>query len=613
MSHGGFEMQSLAVGPEVSSATRLVMSRFLDTVAQRGDEPALRWRRDGKWGELTWREYAARAAAVATALRELGVRPGERIGMLLRNRPEFHVLDLGALFAGIVPVSFYNTSPPERLAYLAGHCGAVVAVVDDRSALERFEPVRDRIPSLRRFVVVDDPPDDAVGFSQLLAAPPADLEPAVAAIRPTDLATVIYTSGTTGPPKGAMITHANVAAAVDGLVAALGHHVAGWEMISALPMAHVAERVASHYLHVAEGTLVTTCPDVGLLPKYLPDVRPRAFFAVPRLWEKASALVRALAELDPVNAASFSAALALGAEAARAADASSAEAVERRAEADRVLGPVRALIGLDRCEVAVSTAAPISPDVLEFFRALGVPISELYGLSEATGPFTWDPKHPVAGDVGRPLPGLEVRIADDGEILARGPTVFPGYLDDPAATARALDEEGWLHTGDLGVLEDGRLRVVGREKELLVTAGGENVAPNAVESLLRSHPLVSEAFVAGDRRPYLVALLTLDVEAVRSFLVSKGVATDGTGSSPGSLVHHTLVVTELDRWVTEANGSLSRIEQVKRFAVLDHDWEADSDELTPTMKVKRRVVLEKFADQIDRLYRAAADPKSRQH
>ncbi len=606
-------MQWLAAARDVSSATWLVTSRFLDTVAQRGDEPALRWRRDGEWAEMTWREYASRAAAVAMALRDLGVRPGDRIGMLLRNRPEFHVLDLGALFAGAVPVSFYNTSPPERLAYLAGHCGAAVAVVDDRSALERFDSVRDRIPSLRHLVVVDDPPDGVVAFSRLLAAPPADLEAATAAIRPSDLATVIYTSGTTGPPKGAMITHANAAAAVDGLVAALGHHVTGWEMISALPMAHVAERVASHYLHVAEGTLVTTCPDVGLLPKYLPDVRPRAFFAVPRLWEKASALVRALAELDPAGKASFAAALALGAEVAKAADTSGAEVVERRAAADRVLAPVRALIGVDRCEVAVSTAAPISPDVLEFFSALGVPISELYGLSEATGPVTWDPRHPMAGDVGLPLPGLEVRIADDGEILARGPTVFPGYLDDPAATARALDEQGWLHTGDLGVLEDGRLRVVGREKELLVTAGGENVAPNAVESLLRSHPLVSEAFVAGDRRPYLVALLTLDVESVRAFLASKGVvATDGSGSSPGSLVHHALVVTELDRWVAEANGSLSRIEQVKRFAILDHDWVADSDELTPTMKVRRQVVMEKFADAIDRLYRVTGDPPSRE-
>jgi long-subunit acyl-CoA synthetase (AMP-forming) len=561
---------------------RPVTSRLLDTVARRGGDPALRWRHHGTWAEMTWREYATLAAAFATGLRSIGVRPGERVGILLKNRPEFHVADLGALLAGAVPVSFYNTSPSDRLAFLAAHCGAVVAVADDEAGFDRFAVIRGRLPELRHVTVIDDPPDGAIAFSQLVAAPPADLDAATAAIRSSDLATIIYTSGTTGAPKGAMITHGNVAAAVDGLLARLGHHVRAWEMVSALPMAHVAERVASHYLHMAEGTLVTTCPDVTLLPKYVPDVRPRAFFAVPRLWEKSAALVRALAELDPASKATFYGALEHG--------------------DDQVLRPVRQLIGLDRCEVAVSTAAPVGPEVLEFFRALGVPISELYGLSEATGPLSWDPRHPVAGDVGLPLPGTDVRIAPDGEILAKGPIVFPGYLDDPAATASTLDHDGWLHTGDLGVLDDGRLRVVGRQKELLVTAGGENVAPNAIESLLREHPLVSEAFVAGDRRPYLVALLTLDVETVRTFLASRGVAL-GDIAPAVPVVHHDFVAAELAQWVAATNRHLSRIEQVKRFAVLDHDWVADSDELTPTMKVKRRVVLEKFADEIDRLYR----------
>jgi long-chain acyl-CoA synthetase len=596
-------MQSLLSRPVAVSERRLVTSRLLDTVVRRSHDAALRWRVQGSWSEMTWSEYAEQAAALATSLLALGVRPGERVGLLLRNRPEFHVADLGALLARAVPVSFYETSPPDRLAYLAGHCGVTFAVVDDPSDFERFESLRARLPSIRGIAVVEDPPKGAVAFSELLDAPPTDLEAAIAAVQPSDLATIVYTSGTTGTPKGAMITHANVAAAVDGVVDALGHHVAGWEMVSALPMAHVAERVASHYLHMAEGTLVTTCPDVALLPKYLSDVRPRAFFAVPRLWEKASALIRALAELDLANKVSFYEALAVGAEAATANDASSSDAALRAEAADRVLAPVRALIGLDRCEVAVSTAAPISPDVLEFFRALGVPISEVYGLSEATGPLTWDPRHPVPGDVGRPLLGTEVRIAPDGEVLARGPTVFAGYLHDARATAEALDDDGWLHTGDLGILENGRLRVVGRLKELVVTAGGENVAPDAIESLLRAHPLVSEAFVAGDRRPYLVALLTLDADSVRGFLASKGIVLDASDPTAASAVHHELVAAELHRWVAETNENLSRVEQVKRFAVLDHDWVADSDELTPTMKVKRRVVLEKFADEIARMYR----------
>lgn len=596
-------MQSLQSGSVDTTKGRLVTSRLLDTVAQRGADPALRWRVEGAWADMTWSDYVAKAASVATGLRGLGVRPGDRVGFLLRNRPEFHVADLGTLLAAAVPVSFYNTSPPDRLAYLAGHCEATVIIVDDQSALERFELVRDRLPSLRCLVVVDDPPRGTVAFSELLDAPPADVEAVASEIRPSDLATVIYTSGTTGMPKGVMITQANVTASVDGVLDAVGHHVAGWEMVSALPMAHVAERVASHYLHMAEGTLVTTCPEVDLLPEYLADIHPRAFIGVPRLWEKASALIHAAAELDPAQKTAFYEAVAIGAEAVAAGTARSDDLNSRLDAAESVLGPVRALIGMDRCEIAVTTAAPISPDVLEFFLAIGVPISELYGLSEATGPLTWDPRHPVPGDVGRPLLGVEVRIAPDGEILAKGPIVFPGYLYDPVATAETLDESGWLHTGDLGVMDGDRLRIVGRVKELLVTAGGENIAPNAIECLLRGHPLVNEVFVAGDRRPYLVALFTLDAETVKAFLRSKGIALESSDSSSVSVVHHELVAAELSEWVAHANRNLSRVEQVKRFTVLDHDWVADSDELTPTMKVKRRVVLEKFADEIERLYR----------
>lgn len=583
---------------------RPVPSRFLETVAGRPGAPALRWRRDGTWWEMRWEEYAAQVSRVAAGLSALGVRRGDRIGLLLRNRPEFHVADLGSLFAGAIPISYYNTSSPDRLAYLAGHSRASVIVVDDPSGLARVAEVRHRLPDLEHVVVVEDPPAGCVAFAELQRAAPADLEAAAAAIAPTDLATIIYTSGTTGTPKGAMITHANVASAVDGALGALGHHVHGYEMISALPMAHVAERVASHYLHLSEGTCVTTCGDVALLPKYLTEVRPQAFFAVPRLWEKAAALISAVAELSPDGRDQLDRALAAGARVgAGGGGPADTEPSRRSGEPDALLGQVRALVGLDRCDVAVTTAAPINADVLDFFRALGVPLSELYGLSEATGPVTWDPVQPVTGDVGRPIPGVEVQIAGDGEILVRGPTVFAGYLDDPQATAEVLEPDGWLHTGDLGQLADGRLRIVGREKDLLVTAGGENIAPTSLESLLRGHRLVSEAFVAGDRRPYLVALLTLDPEARREFLAAH--EADGPGAEADELpvTRDELVRQELDRWVAEVNRRVSRVEQVKRFAVLERDWEADSDELTPTMKVKRQAVLEKFGGEIDRLYR----------
>jgi long-chain acyl-CoA synthetase len=580
-----------------------VLARLLDTVAVRRLEPALRWQRDGTWLGMSWDEYTARASCVASGFRSLGLQRGERVGMLMRNRPEFHVGDLGALLAGAVPVSFYNTSPPERLAYLVRHCGAAVVVVDDVTGFERLCAIREWAPELRHIVVVDDAPAGAVSFDDLESATPVDLEAAVARVMPSDLATVIYTSGTTGTPKGAMITHENVASAVDGALAALGHDVHGYEMISALPMAHVAERVASHYLHMSQGTCVTTCPDVSLLPRYLTMVRPRAFFAVPRLWEKAAALISALADLDPAGRGSFDRAIDVGAQVAALTGADPGPELARSFEETEPLRhAVREVVGLDRCEVAVTTAAPIGVDVLQFFCSLGVPLSELYGLSEATGPVSWDPVHPVPGDVGRPLPGTDVRISDDGEILVRGPAVFAGYLDDPGATAAVVDQDGWLHTGDLGVAEGGRLRVVGRQKDLLVTAGGENVAPSGIESLLRSHRLVSEAFVAGDRRPYLVALLTIDPEARGEFLSSSATRGEAyTTESPSA--DEELIRMELSRWVDEINRRVSRVEQVKRFAVLEKDWDADSDELTATMKVKRQAVLDKFATVIDRLYR----------
>jgi long-chain acyl-CoA synthetase len=587
---------------ETASKRITVLARLLDTVAARGQEPALRWQQDGAWRKMSWDEYATRASRVASGLRSLGVQRGERVGLLMRSRPEFHVSDLGAMLAGAVPVSFYNTSPPERLAFLVRHCGATVVVVDDPTGFERISAIRCETPELRHIVAVDDVPAGGVSFGELQGAAAVDLEAAASRVAPSDLATVIYTSGTTGTPKGAMISHENVASAIDGALGALGHDVHGYDMISALPMAHVAERVASHYLHMSQGTCVTTCPDVALLPMYLTMVRPRAFFAVPRLWEKAAVLIKALADLDPAGRDGFDRAISVGTQVAGLAgtdpDPELARAFDETEELRR---GVRALVGLDRCEVAVTTAAPISADVLRFFRSLGVPLSELYGLSEATGPVTWDPVHPVPGDCGMPLPGTDVRISDDGEVLVRGPVVFSGYLDDPEATAAMLDG-GWLHTGDLGFMEGGRLRLVGRKKDILVTAGGENVAPSGIESLLRSHRLVSEAFVAGDGRPYLVALLTLDPEARGDFLSSQGTLVQEAAAEP-PMPDDQLIRQELSRWVDEVNQRVPRVEQVKRFAVLEEDWNPDSDELTPTMKVKRQAVLDKFAAEIDRLYR----------
>ncbi|HVC13873.1 MAG TPA: AMP-dependent synthetase/ligase [Acidimicrobiales bacterium] len=585
-----------------------VTAAFRSTVATRPDEVALRWRGDDGWESWTWREYADRVARTVAGLRDLGVAGGERVVLMLRSRPEFHVVDMAALFAGAVPVSIYNSSSVDQIHYVLGHAAPVAAVVE-QPFLERVLEARGGRDGLRHLIVVSEPAngpepgegraDGVVGFPQLLAGAPVELAKADAA-RPEGLATLTYTSGTTGAPKAVEITHANVASAVRSIVEAVGHRVAGWRMLSCLPMAHVAERVATHYVHAFEGTEVTTCRDVLHLAEHLREVRPHAIFSVPSLWEKTYASVRALASSSP-QAREFDDALAVGREVDAVKSegrAVPAELAEKWEAADRTLSVVRALLGMDRVEVAVTTAAPIFPGVITFFRSLGVPLSELYGLSETTGPLTWDPYRVRPGDVGRPIPGCEVRLAADGEVLARGGNVFAGYFNDPPRTTEALDADGWLHTGDLGVLEDGRLRIVGRKKDLIVTAGGENVSPSNIETALRSEPLIGQACVAGDRRPHLVALVTLDPDALGDWARRHG----HSSVPPAELLELPDLRAEVDREVAEVNRHVGRVEQVRRFALLGGEWSADSELLTATMKVRRAQVLATYAAEIDALY-----------
>lgn len=583
-----------------------VTAALVSTAAARRDEVALRWRRPGGgWGSWTWGDYAERAARIAAGLRQLGVGRGDRVLLMTHNRPEFHAVDMATLLVGAVPVSIYNSSSAEEVGYVTTHADAVVAVVENAQYLDRFLQTGGALGRLRQLVVVSETeetvPSGVVPFQQLLEAGSADLDADAGAVRPQDLATLIYTSGTTGPPKAVEITHANVAWTVRSLVQAVGHHITSWRMISFLPMAHVAERVATHYLHAFEGTEVTTCHDPRFVLEYLHEVRPQAIFAVPLVWEKAYRSIRALAAADPDQRQAFEAALEVGRQVAeaRAADRTPSPALAARwNEADRLLSVVRDLAGMDQVEVAVSAAAPIAPEIVVFFRSLGVPLSELYGLSESTGPLAWDPYRVRPGDVGHPIPGCEVRLTPDGEVLGRGGNVFAGYFKDPARTAEAIDPEGWLHTGDLGVLEDGRLRIVGRKKDLIVTTGGENVSPSTIETALRSVPLVGQACVAGDRRPYLVALLTVDPDALGAWAGQH----DRAGMAAEDLLRLPELRDEMARQVDEVNRRFSRIEQVRRFAVLDHDWLADSDVLTATMKVKRERVLTKYAAEIDALY-----------
>ena len=566
-------------------AGRTVPSLFRDTVVSRSDAVAVRWRPPGSdtaTASFTWAEYADQACRVAAGLEALGVRPGQRIVLMMRNRPEFYPADVGALLAGATPISIYNSSPPEQIEYLAGHSEATVAIVGDIGMLERFLKVRSELPELQNLVLMDDPdrlaPPGVVAFSDLLGAAPLDLDAAVGRVRPADLATLIYTSGTTGPPKGVMLSHYNLAWVIESMNRATGEAVTGWRQVSYLPMAHIAERWLTHYLHIAEGTDVTTCPEPTELASYLREVRPEHFLGVPRVWEKLHAGITAAMAADPAKQGAFQQALEAG--------------------DDAFLGNVRALVGLDQMRIAVTGAAPIPRPVLDFFLALGVPMTEIYGMSEATGPTTWA-RRIRPGTVGVPIPGQEMKLLDDGEVCFRGGNVFSGYLKDPERTADALDGDGWLHTGDIGeVDDDGYLKIVDRKKELIITAGGKNISPANLEAAIKSFPLIGQACAIGDGRAYMTALIVLDPDVAPTWARSRGIEF----SSLADLAGHPDVRAEVERCVEEANGQFSQVEKIKKIAILPTEWLPDSDELTPTMKLKRRGVLGKYADEIEKLY-----------
>jgi len=478
--------------------------------------------------------------------------------------------------------------------------------METTALLDRFLALRASLPSLRHIVVVGDvdgqAPADVVHLSRLLQRPPIDWEGAAAGVHPDDLVTLIYTSGATGPPKGVMLTHENVCWTVRSLLRALAREVVGKRFVSYLPMAHVAERMVSHYIHVDQGTDVSTCLNPARIAEYLREVRPQIFFAVPRVWEKAHSTIAALATRGPDKVDSFRGAIELGRQAATAGmNGEQLDAATRAAweDAERdVLSVIRRMIGLDECEVAVSAAAPLPPSTMEFFLAIGVPISELYGLSESCGPVAWDPAHPRPGAAGRPIPGCEVRLAADGEILVRGGNVFSGYLDDPIKTAEALDADGWLHTGDVGRFEQDQLRVVDRKKELIITSGGENISPSNLAGMLRCAALVGQACVIGEGREYLVALITLDPEVALAWAHTRGIR----HVSVADLASDSEVRSELRRSLHEINAGLSRASHIRRFAVLGHEWLPDSDELTATMKLRRQKIHAKYASEIEALY-----------
>ncbi len=574
---------------------------FLDAVRDAPGRVALRTH--GATASYTYADYGDRVARLTAGLQALGVRRGDRVVLMFRNIPEFHFVDTAITFCGATPISIYNSSSPEQIAYLAGHCEANLAIVEDERFLAALREAQPSLPAVRAVGVLQGDGDFRV--DELLAHGRADLDAGAANVAPSDLATVIYTSGTTGPPKGVMITQRNVAYTVEMMRRAALEVVpdlAGFRTISYLPMAHVAERVTTHYTGVAARYEVTCLADFGQLSATLREVRPQMLLGVPRVWEKLHAGLLAALSADPAKLALFESGLtaARPIAAAKALGQANAQDLATLAFLDENgFAPLRGLLGLDELRLAVTSAAPIAPELVAWFRAFGVPLTELYGMSETSGPMTWEAVHPKAGSVGRAIPGCQVRLGDDGEIICRGGNIFAGYLKDPMKTAEIFDADGWLHSGDIGTVDDdGYIHIVDRKKELIITAGGKNISPANLEAKLKLVPLVGQACAIGDGKPFMSALLVLDPDQALAFATREGLA----DNSLEGVAAHPKVAEVIAAGVHEAMDEFNHAEQVKRWVILGVDWVADSDELTPTSKLKRRNIAAKYASEIASMY-----------
>jgi long-chain acyl-CoA synthetase len=555
--------------------------------------------------EMTWREWDQRVRKLAAGLAALGVGRGDTVGLMVANRPEFHLADAAALHLGATPFSIYNTSAPEQIGYLFANAGNKVVFCDERF-VPRIQEIRGQVEHI---VCVDDVSDvdGVLTLADLEAKGDADFdfEAAWQAVEPSDLATIIYTSGTTGPPKGVELTHANVIAETDA-VRVLFDAEPGDRVVSYLPAAHIADRVTSQYFAILFGIQVTCVADLTKLNEGLSDCRPHSFFAVPRVWQKMKAAIDAglAAEPSPAKRRIAAWAIQTGMRAARAelsGETSPVLAIQHRVADKLVLSKLRHLLGLDQAKAPASGASAIAPELLEFFWGLGIRIYEVWGMSETGGATTANsPGQTKLGTVGKPLQGMEVMIADDGELLTRGPTIMRGYRNAPDRTAEAIDEDGWLHTGDIAEIDSGGyVKIVDRKKELIINASGKNMSPSNIENAIKAaSSLIGQVVAIGDDRSYVAAIAVLDPDAAAAFATQHGFG----GASPAELVAHPEIRAAVLAAVKEGNERLARVEQVKRIRLLPSAWEPGGDELTPTMKLRRKPIGEKYAHEIDSLF-----------
>jgi long-chain acyl-CoA synthetase len=579
-----------------------IPQRVLRLAVERPSTIAYQAKVNGRWQPTTWKTYVEQIRTAARAMMTLGLPRGGKVSILGFNRPEWVIFDHAAMMAGGCPAGIYTTCSPEEVQYIVHHSESHLVLVENAEQLAKIQAKRSELPLLKWVVMMKGATAngaDVLSWEDFLAkaagTPDVQLDQRVDAIEQADLATLIYTSGTTGPPKGVMLSHGNLAWTAQTLLDMGGRH-SDDVVLSYLPLSHIAEQMCSIHVPATGCHTVYFAEALDKVPDNLKDARPTVFFGVPRIWEKFhSVLAGKLADATgakkllvdwarkvcgEVNARRF-----------RGEPLPKTLELQYRLVDRLVISKIKQALGFDRVRELFSGAAPIAPDVLEFFATLDLPIKEIYGQSEDCGPTSCNlPGRTKLGTVGPPVPGLEVKIAEDGEILVRGPNVFLGYFKEPEATAETL-KDGWLCSGDLGAFDQqGFLSITGRKKEIIITAGGKNIAPKNIEALLKQSPLVAEAVVIGDRRKYLTALVTLDEAAARKLVPS------------GDLTTAAEIRSAIQVTVDEVNKQLARVEQIKRFVVLPSAFGIDSGELTPTMKIKRKVIAQKYAREIESMY-----------
>jgi len=583
-----------------------VLEIFEATAHRHADRPAMARKRAAAWEKITWRAYRDTVRQAARALVATGVEPGQGVAILAFNRPEWYVANLATIAVGARPAGIYTNTTPEQCRYITEHAEAAVAVVENHASLERLQAAGGRPPGLKAIVLMDGESEEpgVLTWADFLArgdgSHDAEVDRRTMAAKADDVATLIYTSGTTGTPKGVMLTQRNLS-----FIAVKAQEIlpvgAGDRLISYLPLSHIAEQVVSHLLSLATGACVHFAESLEKLPENLREVRPHLFLGVPRVWEKIQAGMQAAgASASPLRRHIAAWAKGVGL-AGGYADQEGRPRPRSYGLADRlVFSKVRQRLGFDEIRMLVVSAAPIAKETLDYFQSLGLPIMEVYGMSECTGPTTMSiPKRYRLGRAGYALPGTELAVAEDGEVLIRGPHVFKGYYKNEEATRETLDAEGWIHSGDVGEIDaDGFLRVTDRKKELLITSGGKNIAPQHLEGKLKQIAAVSQAVAIGDRRPYVVALLAVDPTRVAAEAERFG----SPARTPEEAARCPIFKAHVEKQVEEINKSLARYESIKKIALLPQELSVETGELTPTLKLKRRVILERHKDAIDALY-----------